>query len=134
MSKQTKSHTKINIPSLKGGNKLCVDNRHDQISPRLRAILSAVWDLNDQEKSYLDKHFMLIRTPTDFVNHHVDDHNLSDCIINADIHYSVLFRGFSNWEEVMQEEKIAASFRFNKLNRLAIVLIKPWISGDNHAA
>ena len=124
-SKNT-THTKINIPSLKGGNALCVDNRHDRISPRLRAILSVVWDLNDQEKSYLDKHFMLIREPEDLINYHIDDKHLGDTLLNADIKYQVSFQGIMDWSEAIQLPKLAASFRYNIMNKRAIVIIKPW--------
>lgn len=106
--------------------RLIITNIYENISPRLRQTLCCVWSLNDQERSYLDRHFMLIRTKRELRGAHVDNHQLGAQITNGGITYDVIMQGLEGWKDLGELDKICTSWRYNNTNRLAIVIVRPY--------
>lgn len=107
------------------------DHTKRAITARLKATLTMVWELNNQEKSYLDRHFMLIRTTDDFIAHHIDDHLMyNKVIVNAGIHYSVQLQGITENELTENSTWIQASFRYQKRSNFAVVIIRPYYTKE----
>lgn len=106
-----------------------VDNSRTVISERLDAIFSHVWVLTEQEKSYLNRHFMLIRTLDQFIKEHIDNHTVQittggSTVINGGIHYQCIYQGFTSLIELKREQKIRASFRYQEYSAVAYVIIR----------
>lgn len=105
------------------------NNKTAKLSARMRAILSTIWTLSDLEKSYLDKHFMLIRSPADLIKNHSDGQGVvvgdyHDYIVNNGVKYKVVYNCL-NWEQFEVSPSVQASFRYQQAGNFAVVIIKP---------
>lgn len=110
-----------------------VDNRKEKVSLRLEAIYRHIWTLNDQEKSYLDRHFMLVRSPAAFSQYHQTPfHDMLQYwqLRNGGVLYDLVWLG-GRPEDILQAECIAASFRYQEESRLAVCLIRAYSQAAN---
>ena len=104
------------------------DNRHEIISSRLAAIMTHIWELNDQEKSYLDKHFLLVRTFDELLEHHADNHTIGRTLLNGGISYAVVLNSIDSLQDLQTTDRIVCSFRFQRKTGFAVVIIRRYKS------